>query len=223
MVTFNIIERVIWIKYGKSRGTAFSFDIGDRRFFVTAQHVVKSLKPKGNIQIYQDKTWRNIEVQLIEHAKQPIDITVFSAYEKITVDHAIDESKLYYCGENVFFLGFPYGLHTDYLEYGLEFPVPILKSAFISAVQKNSSSCVVLLDGHNNPGFSGSPVVKNNNGNMEIISVVTAHKIRKSKLFVKNTETNHFIWENTGIIISYSFSHARDIMLRNIDKGYLLK
>jgi hypothetical protein len=39
------------------------------------------------------------------------------------------------------------------------FSVPLIKKAIISATVHEHGATVLLLDGHNNPGFSGGPIV----------------------------------------------------------------
>jgi hypothetical protein len=222
MITFNIIERVIWIKFGNTCGTAFTFDIGNRRFIVTAKHIVKNISNLDKISIFRNNTWNPIDVELIENAKEPIDISVLSPKEKITVDHSIIETEEYYYGEDIFFLGFPLGVYSDFTMIGLDLPVPLIKKGIISIVQKKEGAITVLIDGHNNPGFSGAPVVKMNNGIVELISVISGYKINEQKLFMEKAETDYYVKENTGIIVSYGFVHAREIMIRNIKKGFQL-
>ena len=60
-------------------------------------------------------------------------------------------------GQDVCFLGFPYCLHTELGEVNRNFPLPFIKKSTFSASDDKWN--VLYLDGDNNPGFSGGPVV----------------------------------------------------------------
>ena len=61
-------------------------------------------------------------------------------------------------GQDVYFLGFPYGLHGDMSALSNDLPFPFVKKGIISLFH-NDGVNRIYLDGHNNPGFSGGPVV----------------------------------------------------------------
>ena len=223
MVTFNIIERVFMFKNSEDLATAFTFDIDHRRFIVTAKHAVNNIMQPTKIEIFRNGNWSYVDVDLVEHAPGNIDISVLTAKEAITVNHELTEAKQFYYGEDVYFLGYPYGEYADYHRIGLELPMPIIKKAIISLVQTSNDETMILLDGHNNKGFSGAPIVKPNNidrRKMELIGVVSGYKYWNEPVFDQAGKVTHSYQENTGIIISYQFRHARDIMLNNINKGY---
>jgi len=78
-------------------------------------------------------------------------LTAFFENENTTADMVI--------GQDVFFLGFPY--NYDSLLQQSPFgntPIPFVKKACMSAIIKSGEDILLLLDGHNNPGFSGGPV-----------------------------------------------------------------
>ena len=64
-------------------------------------------------------------------------------------------------GQDAYFLGFPYGLKSEYEDFNNNFPVPFVKKAIVSSLDtdKDCNRQIIFLDGHNNPGFSGGPVV----------------------------------------------------------------
>ena len=63
-------------------------------------------------------------------------------------------------GGDAFFLGFPYAKTTDSMLAG-GYPLPLIKRATLSGMSQlvPGKGSVIILDGYNNPGFSGSPVV----------------------------------------------------------------
>ena len=76
-------------------------------------------------------------------------------------------SRIHMCphlGQEVYFLGYPYGLYTTFGDQG---GVALIKHACISArvacsaiyPDGDKDTMLILLDGLNNPGFSGGPIV----------------------------------------------------------------
>ena len=73
----------------------------------------------------------------------------------------------------------------------------------------------IFLDGHNNPGFSGGPVVITNLGNeskhkMRIIGVISAY-LNEEKV-IKTPYGDFKNRENSGIVVSYAFDHVFEII-----------
>ena len=96
------------------------------------------------------------------------------------------------------------------------FPIPFIKKAIISSFITDASDVTrIYLDGHNNPGFSGGPVVISNNNDgsdnqMRIIGVVSSYL---NDIKVLKTKTgNYNITENSGIVLSYHFDIVFDII-----------
>ena len=94
-------------------------------------------------------------------------------------------------------------------------PVPFVKKACFSGALDDGHSCI-LLDGHNNKGFSGGPVcfkpVDSAKKTMSIAAVVSGYRFEKQKVFDKNDqETESYIKSNTGIIVAYDIQEAIEI------------
>lgn len=89
-------------------------------------------------------------------------------------------------------MSFPYGLSTDSGEINNKYPFPFVKKCIISSINKQT----IYLDGHNNRGFSGGPVVViETNKTMKIIGVVSGFL---------NDNVN--VTENSGIFYANSIS-----------------
>lgn len=221
MVTFNIIERVFLFRNQNHLATGFTYDVDHRRFIVTAKHAIQSMGASGFISILKNGKWQDLSVDLVGHAAGRVDISVLTCKDKITADHPIQEASRYFYGEDVYFLGYPYGDSADYGRVGLDLPVPFIKKAIISQVQSTTLETVILLDGHNNPGFSGGPVVRMDRQHNvpQVISVVSGYRIEPENVYDKGGQQSHSYNANTGIILTYAFRHARDIMVQNAQKG----
>lgn len=76
-----------------------------------------------------------------------------------------------FVGQDVYSLGFPFGLATKF-----DKPIPthiaFIKKAILSAIDaRPGSGHVLYLDGHNNPGFSGGPVIYANYNERERLEI----------------------------------------------------
>ena len=111
------------------------------------------------VQIFQDGTWKNLPAELVGHGAGSNDITVLAPVTQLSVRYPLHATTAgLTLGQDVLFLGFPYGLANELGELNNYFPVPLVKKGIVSALQFEEAR-VLLLDGHNNPGFSGGPVV----------------------------------------------------------------
>ena len=65
-------------------------------------------------------------------------------------------------GQDAYFLGFPYGIRIDSKGLNGPYPLAVIKRGTVSgviALGNDAKTEMVLLDGYNNPGFSGGPIV----------------------------------------------------------------
>lgn len=119
-------------------------------------------------------------------------------------------------GQDVYFLGFPY--QYDQLLSSIpgdSKPLPFVKKACLSTILTDNKS-ILLLDGHNNPGFSGGPVCFKEIGSgkkaMAIAGIVSGYRFDRQYVFDENdTQTKSYVKDNTGIIIV----HAKTYLFRN--------
>lgn len=107
------------------------------------------------------------------------------------------------------FLGFPYGLYT--LAFGRHHPFE--KHAYLSAIDNLEQSAEIFyLDGFNNPGFSGGPVIFLNpkTSKWMILAVLSGYRPMNAQTRVGKNTVDTNILVNSGIVVSYSIQHALD-------------
>ncbi len=160
-VTSNVLRRVLLIQAGDLAGTGFTIDVDGRQYLITAKHVVSGLGDQGTIRIRKDQDWTSAQVKIFR-CEEPIDIAVLIPDKQLTVNFPLDptSARAQY-GQDFYFVGFPYGqlfFNKGNNSVGY-YPLPFIKKATLSAEGKEQGGGVIFLDGRNNPGFSGSPIV----------------------------------------------------------------
>jgi len=224
MVPSEILQKVFLIKYGNSTATSFLISIESKDYLITAKHLFPNTiqsKTSLDIEIFKSNGWIKFKPTLLIHNNLNIDIAVLDLNSNDQKESAFDiGGKNYYLSQDCFFLGFPFGRKMDNNQsMNNGFPFPFVKKAIISSFITDSTKMTqIFLDGHNNPGFSGGPVVITNidQGNkykMRIIGVVSAY-IYEEKV-INSPFGNFKNNENSGIVISYSIDHVFEILEQN--------
>lgn len=162
MITTNVYYRTFYIAYGDGTGTAFAIDVEGRQYLVTAAHVVSGIASGDQVAFWNDGSWQPETIQLVGiGSKNAIeaDVAVLALKEQIAPSfELIPSSGNIVWGQEVYFLGFPFGLFGAPQLMHNGYPFPLIKRAILSGRTDDPNSCY-LLDGHNNPGFSGGPMV----------------------------------------------------------------
>ena len=209
-VTDHILRRTFRIRYDGSTGTCFTVDVEGRRYLITAKHVVESIRSDAVLQISRDGDWVPLRVRLVGHSAGGIDVTTLAPQELFGMSHPLRlTTKGLALAEDVYFLGFPYGLGMDVkTKLNEGFPLPLVKKAAVSALGLEDGP--ILLDGHVNPGFSGGPVVRRwSSERQTVIGVVSAYRLDRHQVRDETgTETTHTYDTNTGILFAHDIRHA---------------
>jgi hypothetical protein len=125
-----------------------------------------------------------------------------------------------FVSQDVFFLGFPFGIGSQTLTEEDNVPLAFVKKACFSAIfRKEFGAQMLYLDGTNNDGFSGGPVVAPivgaRLGICKVVGVVAGYKHRRRSVENEEGATEYFMRENTGIIEAYKIEHAVEIARAN--------
>jgi hypothetical protein len=220
MVTSNAIQRTVHIRYADQIATAFFIDVDSRQYLVTARHVVPDLQGEAFISILHNNDWHDVGVRLVGHAPGEADISVLALPYRIAgADLTLppDAAGLT-VGQEAFFLGFPFGLFGEMGAANNHYPLPFVKRATVSCFEHNQHGLHrIFLDGNNNLGFSGGPVVFCLPGTNElrVAGVISGYRYEDQPIF-HGTEllplsTRH----NTGIIFSYGIGYATSLARGN--------
>jgi hypothetical protein len=222
--TTDIMSRVFCLhpQHLDSVGSCFSVPIGETVCLITAKHVVESL-PEGQaskFELYKNGAW--VEFDAVPYfCDAGIDIAILqTTIPCIPTSCGLELSAGgAHLGQDVFFFGFPYFGILEYLPERLNdsFPFPLVKKAILSGMQ----SKIFYLDGHNNPGFSGGPVVfydlqtrKN-----KIAAVISAYITQTGEVIQIPTENKLIHKENSGIIVTYQIKYAAELINKVYGRG----
>jgi S1-C subfamily serine protease len=103
------LKRVLEIQVGDQTGTAFTVEVDEKQYLVTAKHLVAKLKTQDTIDIRTDDAWRQANVKVYKY-DDPIDVAVLIADYQLTASSVFVELTTVGVrfGQEALFLGFPY-------------------------------------------------------------------------------------------------------------------
>lgn len=174
-------------QYG--RGTMFSIDVDQREYWITAKHIITGAEhpPYGTVNTSKpislkildpganEESWETVRFSVIDAGKD-IDIVALVP-PNILIPNAIAtasfEDATITLGGDCSFLGFPFGggwrAHFDATH---SYWMPYVKHCTISSIPGND---VLILDGINNHGFSGGPVLYQTGPSQKIVGVISGY------------------------------------------------
>jgi hypothetical protein len=234
--TFDIILRVLMVESKHSRGSIFSIDVDQREYWITARHILTGVRhgpPYGAITekeislriLNADATsnelqWVPVNFSVIDLGRDDIDIVTLAAPNPILNDPLptmIADSAGASFGGDCEFLGFAYGggWRAETAD-GKKSWLPFVKHCTISANDKSKRMWV--LDGINNEGFSGGPVIFGTGGQQKILGVVSGYHTEPAEVIYSITvppPPKASVEINSGFIIAYDMAHAIDAIRKN--------
>ena len=225
MITTNVIQRTFHIRVGDSTGTCFTIDVDNKQYIVTAKHIAKTINENPQVKLFHGRSWKVLNISLIGHCDDPIDISVLATDIQLSPTYSLSptSANLIY-GQDVYFLGFPYGLGSEAGDLNRDFPLPFVKKAIVSQMDMENKIEVIYLDGHNNPGFSGEPVVFRSQGSRDfkVCSVISVYRYQQEHIYNGDEVTPLYHKYNTGIIVAYGIQYAVSLIQSNSTGYHLL-
>jgi hypothetical protein len=169
---------------------------------------------KPVFQMWRNNKWEDVHAaRRILPASADVDIALFETEEKIARPFQIaastqDDSVT--LGQQVWFLGYPFG-DTALTSRAENQILPFVKRGTISAINGSKPDAVVMyIDGFNNPGFSGGPIIywEFTKHAYRILGVVQGFRSDTAKLLVNGQQLDTNVIVNSGILTAYSIKHA---------------
>lgn len=221
MITANVFRRTFFIRYGQSTGTAFTIDHNGKQYLVTAHHVCTGITDGNTIAVHRHGKWIDWPVKVVgagTSGNLEDDVIVFALDEQVSPSYPMPATSAgLVWGQDVYFLGFPYGIHTANAPND-GYPLPLIKRALMSGSTGQQLE-TFLLDGHNNPGFSGGPAVfrpvGSVNGEFCVFGIVSAFKSENIQITFQGNQTGLSSSANTGIVVCPAIKRAVDLIEAN--------
>jgi hypothetical protein len=216
-MTANVLKRVLLLKVGGSTGSSFTLDRDGRQYLVTAKHVLGGLTGPITVEIYGNDTWERVPVRILDCGTN-VDIAVLVPERQLTDSLPLESgSNGAFVGQDAYFVGFPYGLKIEGTTANGTYPLPFVKKALISAFDFTNPVKKIYLDGHNNPGFSGAPIVFRDMEQpgfvFKVAGVVSGFMSETVTVTIAGSSTEIPI--NTGIIDGVDIQYALDAMSKD--------
>lgn len=212
----EILKRTLFIAVGDHTGTAFKIDDQGKVYLVTARHMVAGLPTvAATIKVWREDKWEDLKtVRTLFPPSNDVDIAVLETDERVTQPYEIqpiteqNRGGVTF-GQQVWFLGYPYGLRTRFSNVQL----PFIKRGTMSAIDASNQKAVVLyIDAFNNPGFSGGPIIywDFTNHVIRIAGVVQGYRPETAKVVLNGTQVDTQFLVNSGILVGYSMTHVAE-------------
>ena len=213
MVPSEALQRTFHFKYGDQSGTCCAIDVGSEQYVVTAAHIITGNKLNNPCpQIMHEKTWKDVPCTLIGCAPNNIDIAVFALSSRIAGDLKLTpESKGIFLSQDVYFLGFPYGLRCDVGAVNSDFPIPLIRKGCLSKIATSDDNRLII-DGHNNVGFSGGPVIFSRGKETCVAGIISGHIWMQEEFAVQGHSAPVKIWAEAGLVLAYEIDHATKLI-----------
>lgn len=219
--TSNVLYRTLRIKTAASTGSAFTIEVDGKQYLITARHLLKGFGSEGEVELWIEGRWSRIRARAIYPSKEVVDVAALDLGRTVTITFPLEPSSGGLAlGQPVYFLGYPYGLGTSGSApvppgFG---ELPFLKSGIVSAVDdRDPEASVLYLDGHNNPGFSGGPIVfwHGASRSFRVAGVVRGYRNESLPVLKKKDLDNPeaqayqdlYTRANSGIVIGYDIRH----------------
>lgn len=223
MIPSECLCRTLYFEAGNSCGTCFSYEKNNKQFLITARHIFEECGFPNFMQVsfcLGDMNLVKVNVNVYYHKNQFVDIAIMepenNAFLTKTFNAPNYTTKGLIWGQDVFFLGFPYGKYLNIAKPNNENPIPFIKKACMSGMLKENEVNHLLLDGINNEGFSGGPVCFKfcNTTEFYIAGVISGYEYTYNYLETIDSECKYdsYIKTNTGIIFATDISHALEII-----------
>ena len=159
----ELLRQTFQIRTPAGVGTAFTVEVNERQYIVTAQHMVGSVVPKVIEMQLSASGWRTVPVSVVALVEPPVDVAVlatnFLLGSRSRVPIGVGTVGF---GQPVRFLGYPFGLDFTPVPGVRTAPLPFIKAGILSALRPIPTEAGLLalyVDAAGNPGFSGGPLV----------------------------------------------------------------
>ena len=224
----EVLNQIYRIRIGQEFGTAFTIDVDSQQYLVTVDHLIPTGCTECSLDIWSDNAWVPLTGKAIRPRSSEVAAVAIALTERLSPESTAwstaDQVEL---AQQVYFIGFPFGLRTAETTGAQISEIPFVKAGILSAIDSRNPKAVILyVDGHNNPGFSGGPVVFYPGGESEpsIAGVLIGYRwdalpvVKREDLRDPSAETFKDLYTrgNSGIVVAFSIEHVVDAIREDI-------
>jgi S1-C subfamily serine protease len=211
MITANILMRVFRLRTDDGLGTAFTIEVDGQQYLVTARHVLG--EQAGLVHVTLDGLLgQSVELDFdsVPGVHASADVAAMRLAEPLTEQFSLEPTMdgMAY-GQDCYFLGYPYGLGFG---GDVRPELAFIKKAILSASDRSSGVNLMFLDGHNNPGFSGGPVVFYRGAGtsvMHVAGVIAGYRVEHNTIEVEGEVLpGALVQANSGIVVATDIAHV---------------
>ncbi|MBK8810664.1 MAG: trypsin-like peptidase domain-containing protein [Acidobacteria bacterium] len=219
MIKGNVIGRVFRIRVGERGGSSFAVEFDGRQYLITVAHLVDETEQFSCIDIWSDGKWKRFDAKLIG-CDSNADVAVFALGFQIAKSPPIELSvEGIVWSQDVYFLGFPFGDDWNVKVNDCLYPMPFVKKGILSAafLDDENKPRRLVIDGYNNWGFSGGPVVFEDveTGCFKIAAIISGYRSSVHDVYRGQTATQLTVEVNSGLIEANCVSHAISLIKHN--------
>lgn len=232
LISRLIHNSVFYWMYDGGQATCFSVNYNGKKYLVTAKHNFtkdknqilcwsnKNIKVKNGDRIKfslkREPSPKFLEGNVYFHPNELIDIAVIKCDSNLNGGIFITSRTQYVISQSAYFLGFPYGLGTNSFQLNDGYPFAFIRKTIISSFSSQNDDLLgsrIFLDGHNNIGFSGGPVLYLNSKTNTVDLAGVIHGFLPVNQNFTSKQGDEFTYsENTGIVIAYDADYIIEII-----------
>jgi hypothetical protein len=247
--TNNILFKTRMIRLKAEHGTMFSIQVDDREYWLTAKHILTGVRsgPSGEVKeksialdvldpVGDAIAWQTFQFAVIDPGKD-IDIVVLVPTTKLQgfdIPSLKASSGGVGMGQECSFLGYPFAnAWTATFQNSMQYKMPFIKSCHISGIIKVAGADVLVLDGINNAGFSGGPVLYLTGADQVVLGVIAGYKAEAGEVHPiqvpdvptsvqapddrkpQTTKKIDVVDLNTGIVLAFGVNTAVGAIRKN--------
>ncbi|WP_209425606.1 serine protease [Pararhodobacter sp. SW119] len=214
----EVLQRAIRIR-SLQEGTGTIIDYDSKQYLVTAAHLISD-RPEADCKIFLSESWQDFPCRLIA-SNLDYDVAVLRMpvfFDRRHLPLELDDKNII-LGQTISFLGFPFGYY-GFAQGGWDekFPLPFVKKGCIATFHTRGFPHRIVVDGLNNPGFSGGPIVFSHSGKRKVAGIVVGmHEEERFLTYAfKEGHPEKLLYaQNSGLV----YGAAASIILRLIDEN----
>ncbi len=207
LITAEILRQTYFLKTDTLAGTCFLAEFNHEEYLVTAKHLFRSSlrnRDTVRVELYLENNLVKLSGKHFIHPAKHLDLAVLKLERSISVLPTLPIKINIAVGQVIFFLGFPSFDNNSFRTFDTTIgTLPLLKTGIFSGFSNETGTLKYYIDGHNNPGFSGGPVIAFNSDLQKtaIIGIISCYYFEQK--YLQPYDENGFkfhIQENSGII-----------------------